>query len=370
MRSLTGPYQAQKPNTPVGVVIRRRPVVRSGLRIFGPMDATGGYGQFTSDIVLGLKGLGVDVHAWPSQPERELCGGVREIISNGGASDLLVYPPDQLSAIVRQGVPFALFTMWESSRLRPEWVSEVNRARVVIVPNEWNASCFSAQGVTPPIRVVGLGCNPGTFRLAQARDWSAPFHVGIAGRWASGGERKGLQEAVDAFLTAFPSPAGEELHVKCSRECVVDGRGDSRVRINRESLTMDGMADWYRSMSVFLSMARAEGWGLHQQQAMMCGVPLISPRFGGVAEFFGPGDGWVVRHKLTPSTGFYEGLGLWCEPDKNSAVWALRDARDQWRLDPGAPGSPWSRCWSGIRQFSTDRMCRKTLEVLQEFSLA
>lgn len=337
------------------------------------MDATGGYGQFVSAIARGLARKGHQIHARPSMPELESAPGVDELVSSGGSKDLIIHPPDCIAQMMRPGVPTAVMTMWESSRLRPEWIPVLNRARVVIVPNEWNASCFSAQGVDVPIRVVGLGCDKSVFkpdRFAYRNRGLGPFRVGVAGRWASGGERKGIAEAVEAFEEAFQSSGDwAELEVKCFSECRVEAPNDDpRVKIIRDKLTLGQMGDWYRSLSAFLSLAKSEGWGLHQHQAMMCGVPLISPRFAGVAEFFTGREGWVVDHKLAPATGYYDKLGVWCEPSITHAAQCLRSAYNEWVGGVTSMGSPWLYATMASK-WDEERMVGGVEAVLREFQL-
>jgi glycosyltransferase involved in cell wall biosynthesis len=177
--------------------------------------------------------------------------------------------------------------------------------------------------------------------------------------------RKGNKKKLtvhNARANAARTEAFSELNWK-------EGR-DPTIILLDSYLHADQMPALFAAADAFVLPTRGEGWGLHQHQALMCGVPLISPRFGGVAEYFSPRDGWVIRHRLAPATGYFEGMGLWCEPDHNSAVWALRDAKAQWDSGVVTPSSPWANCWSEIRKFSSGRMVSRTLDVLREFDLA
>lgn len=270
--------------------------------------------------------------------------------------------------MIRVDAKTVVMTMWETTTIREEWVASLNRAACVIVPNEWNACCFAAAGVKVPIRVVGLGCDPSSYHPSgnEARRGTL-FRVGVAGRWSSGQERKGLRESIDVFLSAFTTgDTSVELQVKCFPECPVDACGDPRIRIIRDTLDDRTLGDWYRSLGVFLSMSRSEGWGLHQQQALMCGVPLISPRFGGVAHFFDPECGYQIDHALVPATGYYAGLGLWAEPSHESAVSNLRQAKREWENGSGIAWLNARRDWD---RFTEDRMVSGVESVCREFGV-
>jgi glycosyltransferase involved in cell wall biosynthesis len=222
-------------------------------------------------------------------------------------------------------------TTWESTRLMPDAIENINaNASAVVVPSNWNASCFSAQGVNVPIYVVPHGVSSAFTRtLKHKKAPSANRIFAIAGRVGHGGVRKGINEAIELFLKAFDSGIIADkvrLHVKCSIDCPVETWNDRRITVERRFMTEDELADWYRQADFFVSLATAEGFGLHQLEALACGVPLIACCYGGVADFFDAHCGFHIRFRHKPAKGVYAGCGNWAEYDKDSVIEVLREA--------------------------------------------
>ena len=219
-----------------------------------------------------------------------------------------------------------LLTMWESTRLDSRMVDNLDRARGVIVPCDEVAGWFRDSGVDVPIAVVPLGYDPEVF-IPGAPQTSGRVRFGCAGRTSHGGMRKRLDDVVEAFLEAFPDVPGVELHVKCWRDCKVRATADPRIIVNRQSLSIESLADWYRSLDVFVSASRGEGFGLQPLQAMACGVPHLAPIWGGHRAYMTPETGWAVDHHEEPAEGsVYGGLGHWCVPHRESLVELMRAA--------------------------------------------
>ena len=222
------------------------------------------------------------------------------------------------------------FTMWESTKLPPIGPRVLNMAECVICPTLWNASCFSASGVTVPIRVVPLGIKTEIFNYAtpvsiiHADGAKSNCVFGTGGRMAHGGVRKGINEVIRAFLKAFPDEQDVQLRVKAFPDCKVEKPEDPRVDILQAMLTEHQMREFYASLTCFVSAATGEGWGLMQQQAMSCGRPVISVEFGGVAAFFNDRVGYPIEFKLECSKNLYEGCGLWAVPNEDSLIDRMR----------------------------------------------
>lgn len=302
------------------------------LSFVGPVNTFTGYGLHALQIIRDLeKNNGLYVSVRPTQLT-EAFGAtvpvdVRERIVNGPQPEeweLLLHPPNLLPT---PGKKTAYFTMWESTRLPAVGVKFLNQAKVVIVPCQWNASCFSASGVDAPIRVVPLGINDKVFKY-RPMNMDGKTVFGAAGRMAHGGVRKGINEVITLFQKAFPDNDDVVLRVKCFPDCDVSKVADPRIEIIQQYLTEQEMADWYASLTCFVSAAKAEGWGLMQHQAMATGRPVIGVNFGGVAEFFGPHNGYAVEHKLVPAVAHYRGCGHWAEPDELGMIYWMQWIRD------------------------------------------
>jgi glycosyltransferase involved in cell wall biosynthesis len=198
---------------------------------------------------------------------------------------------------------------------------------VVLVPCAWNQDGFQASGVKAPIRLQPLGIDPSLF-WPRGPHPLEPVIFGTAGRMLHGGIRKGIQDVITAFAAAFPdrrSPA--RLKVKIwPDDPPVNTYDHPGIEVLRDPLTHEGIADWYRSLSVYVSASRAEGYGLQPLQAMACGRPVLAGFHSGHLEYLDEACAWRLPCHLTPvAQSTYGGIGEWYEPDIPALVEILRD---------------------------------------------
>ncbi|HVK18403.1 MAG TPA: glycosyltransferase [Fimbriiglobus sp.] len=221
--------------------------------------------------------------------------------------------PDRLSAV---------YTMWECDRLDPATVPHLNRAGVVIVPSRWQVECFRASGVTVPMAVAPLGYDPLVYHPTGPAPEVCTF--GTAGALSAGGLRKNAQWLIDLFRRAFPREPDVRLRVKISPGSPgVETYDDPRIDVIRAVLPLPELADWYRSLTVYLNGSSGEGFGLHLIEAMACGRPIVSAAFSGLTAFFDGSVGYPVDYRLVPVRNeIYN--GHWAEPDAESMVAQMR----------------------------------------------
>lgn len=169
------------------------------------------------------------------------------------------------------------------------------------------------------------------------------------------------------FLKAFPDNPDVRLECKIFADCPVPNVGDSRVIFHRVFWSDAEMADWYKRLDCFISLATAEGWGLHQQQSMAIGRPLISPKYAGVAEFFDDRGGYVVRHKLVPvpQPNRFRYLGDWSQCDPESVIECMRAAYK----DRSLSELKGRQAAELAGRFTWDNMGNEMLRVMKEFGV-
>lgn len=315
-----------------------RPVRRTEAILFrAPLTGYTGYGLHATQIVTDLQSMGynVDIRAIVIEEAfAPIPANVRHSIVCEEPKtnwELLLQPPGHPLSPHRKTV---YFTMWESTRLHPSAVNILNEAECVIVPSQWNASCFSASGVDRPIRIVPLGICTEVFHY-RPMNMEGPCIFGAAGRLESGGARKGINQVIKLFKRAFPKEKDVRLKVKVFPDCKVLRVSDARIQIKREYLAERELSDWFADITCFVSAARGEGWGLMQHQALATGRPLISVNFGGIAEFFTAEMGYQVNFRLMPAEGLYSGCGLWADADEGHMIDLMRHVyrnRDEARV--------------------------------------
>ncbi|MBA4186643.1 MAG: hypothetical protein C0467_01355 [Planctomycetaceae bacterium] len=313
---------------------------RTGPPLFlaGHVLGLGGYDHLVLNILKGLTDAGVKVCRDRRACFRKQLVPIQlrpvEMRRRANHFRLAVAPPHLLRRY-RPDRKTAAFTMWETDTLPEGSVEQLNRCGLVIVPSSWGRRCFRANGVRVPIEVVPLGYDPNTFNRGPEVESADPLRrwgrranltctFGTAGALDEGGLRKNVQRVIDLFQREFPNERDVRLRVKITPNSPrVDTHGDARVEVLDTHLTPAELAEWYRSLNAFVNASAGEGFGLHLLEAMACGVPLISSRFGGVGSFFDARAGYEVRSRpCRADNAIYQ--GTWSDPDNNDIMASLR----------------------------------------------
>ncbi len=338
--------------------------------LVSPINSFDGYGFHGTQIATDLINFGYDVRIRAMPDERTVKSKIsvdikRRFVPMTDPQDdpweIILWPPTRQ---VTPGKRTVYFTMWESTRLPIGAVEILNKADVVVVPCEWNASCFTANGVTSPIRVAQLGIYTDIFKYTPM-NMEGPTVFGAAGRLAGGGARKGLGDVVAAFLKAFPTDQNVRLKIKCFPDCNVQVARDPRIILTQEVLSWAQMSDWMGSLTAFVSASRGEGFGLLQLQSLSCGRPLVATKFSGVTEFFDDECGYPVNYHLIPGQGVYENCGHFAMPsiaNMTDQMIRIHENRQEAK-DKGIVGATRSV------GFSWQDANKRLLDVLKEFKV-
>lgn len=185
----------------------------------------------------------------------------------------------------------------------------LNRLAHVAVWTEWAAGELKRCGYAGSTTVVPLGVDTSVFSPRDrvlSRAVAAPtaedcFLIGVVGR-NQPRKRIDLTLAVfaefveryridDAKLYIHTAPTGER---GCDiRRLVRHYNLHGRVIVNEPAVGC-GVAEQempliYSSFDVYLTTTQGEGWGLPALEAMACGVPVVAPRWSGLASWAGEG---------------------------------------------------------------------------------
>lgn len=285
------------------------------------IDSTTGYGQTNCGLIQGFQEAGINTVVTPTTPvvDSEVPDNVYNSIVNYSkvATEFLIHVPSYKTT---PNKVTARYTLWETTQLNPKWVAVMNKEACVLTASDWNATAFTACGITTPIYKIPLFIDNSLYKLQPLPSYDK-FIFGCGGRVAmSHGKRKGLEDVINAFQLAFPTETDVELHIKITPECEPICVIDNRVVVDNDELTHHELYQWYKNIHVYVSGSRAEGWGLMQHQAMATGRPIISTRYGGLAEFVTAKNSFVISHGYSKPDSFYTGLGHWSEPSVSEMV--------------------------------------------------
>jgi glycosyltransferase involved in cell wall biosynthesis len=247
---------------------------------------------------------------------------------------------------VRDLFPDGLFvgqTVWETDRLPAHWPALLEVPDLLTVPCRWNADVIRAAGVRTPVAVV-----PHVAPRVRPGDDSAWADIGpdtfvfsTIGQWT---ERKAVDLTIRAYLDAFSRDDPVLLVVKTSwRDCTyagptpqgAAGRGTTAgtvarmlaargadapaVRLVTRHLHDDAIAGLHSRSDAYVSLSRAEGWGLGAFDAAAYGNPVVTTRFGGPLDYLDPAASWLVDAELVPvympaGAPSYTADQRWAEP--------------------------------------------------------
>jgi len=234
-------------------------------------------------------------------------------------------------------------TVWELDVVPPNWVDWMNQLDAIIVPCQWNREVFLAAGVRPPIHVVPHVAEPFVatkqVQLAGVNPDDYVFYTIAAWR-----ERNAPHLTLTSFLSEFSSKDKAVLVIKTSstnerfrangfwryrimrhfENTVRDFRrirkqtpSSARVLLVTEDWTSDQINALHLRGDCYVSMTRAEGWGLGAFEAAQAGNPVVITGHGGQLDFLPSALSYQVGYQLVPSSGReWVNIGAkWAEPD-------------------------------------------------------
>ncbi|CAE1138937.1 glycosyltransferase family 4 protein [Xanthomonas euroxanthea] len=231
---------------------------------------------------------------------------------------------------------------WELEVIPPSWLSAIALVDEIIVASRFIEDAFRSVTDKPIMRLPlplsdqpdsGLqrhdfGLDPETFVFLFTFD----FHSFVA--------RKNPQAVVNAFRHAFPVDRNDvRLVVKSSNghmypeqmaELLSLVAADKRILLRDEVIDRMHVRALQRCCDVYVSLHRAEGFGLGLAECMSLGKPVIATGWSGNMEFMTDSNSCLVDYDLVPVAGRYpESDGArWAEPRIASAAAAMRRLAD------------------------------------------
>ncbi len=209
----------------------------------------------------------------------------------------------------------------------------------LVIDEIWTTSEFSRQsllkaGYKIPIQIV-----PHTIPTLPRRTRKpGPFTVLVMADARSGFMRKNPAGAVAAFLQAFGSNTDAKLILKLTGKGSALVNFDARTRELIDShanievidghLNQNEINSLFDRTDVFLSLHRAEGFGIPMLEAMARGIPVIATAYSGNMQFMNENCAIMIGYTLTATMndavyGHYTSA-QWADPDIEQAAQALK----------------------------------------------
>jgi hypothetical protein len=148
--------------------------------------------------------------------------------------------------------------------------------------------------------------------------------------------RKNPLGTIEAFRRAFTEGESVSLVVKCSgaerhpseHELLLGAAAaDERITVLDGVLSDEEMAALLDGCDCYVSLHRAEGFGLPIAEAMLLGKPAVATGYGGPTDYLTESTGFPVGYSLReigPGNDPYPPDGSWAEPDVEHAAELMR----------------------------------------------
>ena len=225
---------------------------------------------------------------------------------------------------------------WEIAHFPDRWRSSFSLLEEVWAPTPHIASALEPVA-TVPVTTVRIPIQPPRVEPRSRAELGLPenkFLFFFSFDYLSVFKRKNPLGVIDAFSRAFAPGEGAGLVVKCiNHERDPDGHaqlcsaaaGHPDVEVMDRYLSPADNNSLAALVDCYVSLHRAEGFGLGMAEAMSLGKPVIATGYSGNLDFMSPSNSLLVDYQLVP-------VGLEADPYPPDAQWADPDPQHASRL--------------------------------------
>ncbi len=348
---------------------------REGVNVVGYLHAEDGIGGVARSVIDVLARIGADLSLRPctATGSRQRADLDARLASYDIAYDTTIacVNADQLPLLTDQmgdRLPVAATTIgvwaWEVE-IFPQWMARSS----ALVDEIWVYSRHAAEALAEVCLVpVHIFSPPVALPDDRAIDRSElgigdDFTFLFCFDFASGFERKNPLGVIEAFCHAFAPGDGPRLVIKSVNgptariawarlQAAAAGRADIELRDGYEPVRRQRAL--MAACDCYVSLHRAEGYGLTMAEAMAAGRPVIATGYSGNLEFMAPDNSMLVPFEMgrIPFGCYpYPPHAFWAEPDVDAAAEVMRRAAS----DPAAAAALGERARAHIaRELSVD----------------
>jgi glycosyltransferase involved in cell wall biosynthesis len=225
---------------------------------------------------------------------------------------------------------------WETNSIPPRW-----QRAFALVQEIWVYSTFMAEniGAVAPVPVIPLP--PPVQRPSEQ---ATPTRLGIPEGfmflfvfdYLSTIQRKNPVGLIEAFKRAFAPGDGPQLLIKTingplrplsEEEVLWATHGRADIHVIDRSLSGAELNGLMAACDCYVSLHRAEGFGLTLAEAMAIGKPVIATGYSGNVDFMNDGNSYLVDYTIGlvgPECEIYPPDGEWADPSVEHAAELMR----------------------------------------------
>ena len=231
--------------------------------------------------------------------------------------------------------------LWELETVPAEWIPNLAYVDEIWAPSGFIANAFR-KVTDKPVTVIPYGIEAPWDETLAREDFGLSgddFLVLMMFDSNSFASRKNPGAAIDAFREAYGDrPERVKLVVKINNprpediSFVEEHLGDAAEYVMiTERMEKPRLNSLIRLCDVFVSLHRAEGFGLVMAEAMMLGTPAVATNWSANTEFMTEESACMVGYTPVPVAGAYQhddGTMVWAEPDVHQAAAYLKRLRE------------------------------------------
>jgi glycosyltransferase involved in cell wall biosynthesis len=227
---------------------------------------------------------------------------------------------------------------WEVEKLPDEMAASASHADEIWVASDHAAGAVRA-AIDKPVFVFPIPIETREARPKSRAELGLPdgFVFLFCFDFDSVFERKNPLGAIEAFTRAFASGEGPQLVIKSVRG---DAHPEQLAKLRDAAasrpdvhvidgyVSRDDQHALMASADAYVSLHRAEGFGLTIAEAMANGLPVVATGYSGNLVFMDDTNSWLVGYELAPiapGSDPYPTDARWAEPDLDAAAAAMRE---------------------------------------------
>lgn len=221
------------------------------------------------------------------------------------------------------------------------WLQSLKQNRYLKLPlSDFNLEVLGQVGVPAgDCSVFRPGYSPEIDHVAAPRRRGSGFRL-LTVTNSHDLERYGTRLLLEAYRSAFSRRDDVTLVVKdygagsgdtTLRDLIREQSAGAAIEYVTEFTSKEALIELYKSCDAFVSAHRGEGYGMKILDALACGLPVITPLFGGPTDFCKPTNCFPVDFSLVPVGDCLDTRSLritnqpvWAEPSTSSLAATMR----------------------------------------------